>query len=251
MLTAQVIGVADGVGAWRHTNIDPSEIANAMMQHSKSVSEEQRDNLDPEDIMTQAFQKTVESGKVRGGSTTAIIAALETDDNAGKPPGKATGKLHLSNLGDSGLLLWRKNVIRYRAREIQHSFNAPYQLAIIPRRQREMKVHSDPPSAAFKDTVAVAEDDILIMGSDGLFDNVPNTELAKHCDMVLNTTGDYGGYVTPWTKWSRNSRGRAPAKDVVPNIVANAVLNAKSRTFMTPFSYALLENGVASAEDAK
>ena len=248
----KVVGVADGVGGWRATNIDPSEISNAMMEESKKVTEEERDNLNPLDVMTKAFTRVVSRGTIRGGSTTTLVAALETDDNEKKREGRATGKMHIANLGDSGLLQFRGGHVRHRAQEQQHSFNAPYQLAIIPRKaQGKMACISDPPSKALQETVDVREDDIFVLGTDGLFDNMHNSELKQLCDSVLNTTGDYGDYYTPWGKWTRNSRARCYAKDMVKQIVGVCQLNARSKTYVTPFSYALMENGVASADEAK
>eukprot|EP01061_Rhynchopus_euleeides_P003650 TRINITY_DN1293_c0_g1_i1.p1 TRINITY_DN1293_c0_g1~~TRINITY_DN1293_c0_g1_i1.p1 ORF type:complete len:489 (+),score=196.06 TRINITY_DN1293_c0_g1_i1:29-1468(+) len=247
----KVVGIADGVGGWRSTNIDPAEVSNYLMEYGKKLSEGDRNNTDPLDLMTQAWQEVVDSGKVRGGSTTALFATIESSDNSRAREGQARGKLRIANLGDSGLLLFRNNQVQYRARELQHRFNAPYQLAIIPRKHKDRDCISDPPSKAWQDTVDVKEDDIVLLGTDGLFDNVHNTELKNQCDSVLNTTGEYGDYYTPFGKWNRNSKGRMYAKDVVTTMVDSASLNASSRTYMTPFSYGLMEAGVASSTEAR
>eukprot|EP01064_Diplonema_japonicum_P011060 TRINITY_DN1833_c3_g2_i1.p1 TRINITY_DN1833_c3_g2~~TRINITY_DN1833_c3_g2_i1.p1 ORF type:complete len:420 (+),score=99.89 TRINITY_DN1833_c3_g2_i1:47-1306(+) len=247
----RVVGIADGVGGWRSTNIDPSEISNSLMEEGKKLSEENRDLMNPLEIMERSFNAVVESGKVRGGSTTALIASIDSQDNSNASAGKAKAVLNVANLGDSGLLVWRQNRIVYRATELQHRFNAPYQLAILPRKAKHADVISDPPSKSFQDRVPLVEDDIVLLGTDGLFDNVPNSELSQQCDLVLNTTGDYGNYFTPWGKWKRNTKCRLYAKDVVNDMVQAATVNAKSKTFMTPFSYALLEHGVSTVEEAQ
>ena len=247
-----VVGIADGVGGWRSTNIDPSEISNALMEEGKKLSERERDNTDPLDLMQRSFDEVVQSGNVRGGSTTSLFASIESNDNSRTRPGNAKGSLRVANLGDSGLLVFRASNIVYRAKELQHRFNAPYQLAIIPQKQKQQGCISDPPSKSFIDTVPVMEDDIVMLGTDGLFDNVPNSELKDHCDLVLNSTGDYGNYYTKFGEWQRNTnKARIYAKDAVVNVVNNAVLNARSRTFMTPFSYGLMEAGVATQNEAR
>eukprot|EP01063_Lacrimia_lanifica_P002412 TRINITY_DN11271_c0_g1_i1.p1 TRINITY_DN11271_c0_g1~~TRINITY_DN11271_c0_g1_i1.p1 ORF type:complete len:444 (+),score=165.90 TRINITY_DN11271_c0_g1_i1:48-1379(+) len=250
--TRQAIGIADGVGGWRATNINPADISNALMENGKKISEAERSNLDPLDLMTKSWDAVKKENKVRGGSTTALFATIESGDNEGKKDGGAKGILHLANLGDSGLLLWRKNHVRYRAKELQHRFNAPYQLAIIPEaRKKKMQAISDPPSKSFVESIPVQEDDIVVLGTDGLFDNMHNSEIAKHCDLTLNTTGDYGDWLTPWTKWKRNAKNRMYPKDVVPAMVEACMLNAKSKSYVSPFSYALMEHGVAEAEEAR
>ena len=40
--------------------------------------------------------------------------------------------LHTANLGDSGFVVIRKNIIVHRSQEQQHYFNSPFQLAIHP-----------------------------------------------------------------------------------------------------------------------
>lgn len=56
------------------------------------------------------------------GSSTACIIALHNEK----------GILHTANLGDSGFVVIRKNVIVHRSEEQQHYFNSPFQLAIHP-----------------------------------------------------------------------------------------------------------------------
>jgi protein phosphatase PTC7 len=56
------------------------------------------------------------------GSSTACIVALHKEKSI----------LHTANLGDSGFVVIRKNIIVHRSQEQQHYFNSPFQLAIHP-----------------------------------------------------------------------------------------------------------------------
>ena len=246
----RVAAVADGVGSWRQAGYDPSDISNSLMKNGKRISELERDNTSPLDLLRKSYDAVLESGDVRGGSTTALIAAIDSDRNNEKSSGKATGTLKVANLGDSGLMVFRKGNIVYRAREISHRFNTPYQLTVVPRKYKKQDLVCDPPEKASIEEFKLKEDDIIVMGTDGYFDNTPNSEVIQGADLVLNTTGDYGNWLTPFSKYKRNEQPRMYPKEVVKNMLATSILNAKSKTFMTPFSYGLLEQGV-EAKDAQ
>eukprot|EP01060_Flectonema_neradi_P030854 TRINITY_DN4561_c2_g1_i3.p1 TRINITY_DN4561_c2_g1~~TRINITY_DN4561_c2_g1_i3.p1 ORF type:complete len:456 (+),score=91.25 TRINITY_DN4561_c2_g1_i3:248-1615(+) len=242
--TRKVVGVADGVGSWRQAGFDPSEISNNLMKQGKHISETERDNTSPGDILTKSYNAVLESGEVRGGSTTALLATIDTHDNKNKAVGKATATLNIANLGDSGLVVFRKGNIVYRAKEISHKFNTPYQLAVVPRKFKNADLVCDLPEKATSEAFTLREDDVVIMGSDGYFDNTPNSEILQGAEQILNTSGDYGNWLTPFTKYKRNERPRMYPKDAVKSMLQTSILNAKSKTFMTPFSYGLLEQGV-------
>ena len=74
--------------------------------------------------------------------------------------------LYTSNLGDSGYLLLRKTesslVSVFRSQEQTHGFNFPYQIG----------TGGDDPSKAETQLHSVDHNDILIVGTDGLFDNL-------------------------------------------------------------------------------
>ena len=71
--------------------------------------------------------------------------------------------MKIANVGDSRLLLIRNGVCIYKTLEQQHSFNFPFQLGTGS---------EDSPADAFFEQVVIKEGDIVILGTDGLFDNV-------------------------------------------------------------------------------
>ena len=97
------------------------------------------------------------------GSATCVIASLD----------KEAPILYTSNLGDSGYLLLRKTgkelVSVYRSKEQTHGFNFPYQIGR----------GGDDPSKADTYLHSVDHNDILIVGTDGLFDNLYDEQIIE------------------------------------------------------------------------
>lgn len=178
-----VLGIADGVGSWRSNGIDPSGFSRSLMRNlEKVVIGEQEGShkgilgkfimgtstIDPPTgtlsaiaMLKSAFWKMVKeyhSGREKPfGSSTACILSMD----------KATGELDACNLGDSGYMLIRDNRILVRSVPQQHRFNAPYQLALTP----EGDIHDCSPMAA-TESIQLEKDDILILATDGLWDNL-------------------------------------------------------------------------------
>eukprot|EP01110_Echinostelium_bisporum_P005574 TRINITY_DN2360_c0_g1_i1.p2 TRINITY_DN2360_c0_g1~~TRINITY_DN2360_c0_g1_i1.p2 ORF type:complete len:142 (+),score=12.25 TRINITY_DN2360_c0_g1_i1:531-956(+) len=75
-----------------------------------------------------------------------------------------------ANLGDSGYMIMRQGEVFYKSTEQQHSFNFPFQLGT-----------GSPTLPKDSDTEKhdIEKGDIVILGSDGLFDNLFLTEIAR------------------------------------------------------------------------
>ncbi|XP_068651075.1 probable protein phosphatase 2C 55 isoform X2 [Aristolochia californica] len=149
----QAIGVADGVGGWADLGIDAGQYARELMSHSVcAIQEEPKGSIDPARVLEKAYTIT----KAKGSSTACIIAL--TDQG-----------LHAINLGDSGFLVVREGCTIFRSPVQQHDFNFTYQLA--------SGNNSDPPSSGQVFTIPVVPGDVIIAGTDGLFDNLYNNEV--------------------------------------------------------------------------
>jgi len=149
----QVIGVADGVGGWADLGVDAGQFARELMSHSvDAVREEPKGSIDPARVLEKAHSST----KARGSSTACIIALT------------AQG-LHAINLGDSGFIVVRDGCTIFRSPVQQHDFNFTYQL--------ESGAGGDLPSSGQVFTIPVAPGDVVIAGTDGLFDNLYNNEV--------------------------------------------------------------------------
>ena len=69
----------------------------------------------------------------------------------------------MANLGDSGLMIMREGARIFRTKEQQHEFDLPYQLGT------DAKVSAK--DATFEQ-VLIKKGDIVIVASDGLWDNL-------------------------------------------------------------------------------
>lgn len=172
----KVIGVADGVGGWRNEGVDPSLFANALMENAKLFAETHRSELDPEKILDAAYTKVVKDGVVKVGSSTACIAALRTDANGGHA-------LDVANIGDSGVMVVRNRDLHFRVHEKVHGFNAPFQLAVLPSKMVG-RAFSDRVQDCVRESVPVQVGDVVVMGTDGLFDNRFNSQLAADAGWI-------------------------------------------------------------------
>ncbi|KAF9345254.1 hypothetical protein BGX34_004907 [Mortierella sp. NVP85] len=117
-------------------------------------------NVNPVDIMEKSYEQSLLDAKNEGliGSSTACLAILRDDE------------LRIANLGDCGVSVIRRNEFIFRTEEQQHSFNYPYQLGTGS---------SDSPSDALTFTVKVESGDIVVMGSDGIFDNLFDEDILE------------------------------------------------------------------------
>lgn len=148
------IGVADGVGGWADVGINAGEYARELMSYSmKALLHEPKDSIDPARVLEKAYSKTNAQG-----SSTACIIALTSKG------------LHAINLGDSGFVVVRDGHTIFESLVQQHGFNFPYQL--------QSGSGADLPSSGQVFTVAVRTGDVIVVGTDGLFDNLYKDEIA-------------------------------------------------------------------------
>ncbi|XP_038722690.1 probable protein phosphatase 2C 80 [Tripterygium wilfordii] len=149
----QAIGVADGVGGWADVGINSGLFSRELMSNSvAAIQEEPEGSIDPARVLEKAHSGT----KAKGSSTACIIALTEKG-------------LDAINLGDSGFIVVRDGSTIFQSPVQQHGFNFTYQL--------ESGTTGDLPSSGQVFTISVASGDVVIAGTDGLFDNLYNNEV--------------------------------------------------------------------------
>lgn len=149
----QAIGIADSVGGWSTKGVDAGLYARELMAKSHlAILSQGEPPTNPKRILTKAFLNT----KAKG-SSTACILTLDHDC------------LHAVNIGDSGFMLIRGEVV-YRSPVQQHYFDCPFQLG---------SNSMDSPSSGDEMAVSVKPGDVIVAGTDGLFDNVFESEIEK------------------------------------------------------------------------
>ena len=166
------MGVADGVGGWRDMGIDPALFAWALTENCR-VSAETSGGT-PKDVLSSAFARLKREGRVKAGSSTACVVKFDREKRM----------LEYANLGDSGLLVIRgsnrgKGEVVFRTEDQQHFFNAPYQLSVVPKRMATRGNLMDNAEDADEGQVEVEGGDLVIIATDGVFDNLYDEEILR------------------------------------------------------------------------
>ncbi|KAJ3483998.1 hypothetical protein NLI96_g5929 [Meripilus lineatus] len=174
------LGVADGVGGWVESGVDPSVFSQALMYHAHRYSKlawvgepeidptqeyEEREEVEgwelkPEECLELALGGVLRERQVVAGSSTACIVNLNAS---------------------SGVLRAAKSM---PFREL--TFVSLRQLAKIPTSpfSRYEDAESDSPKDADLYETRLRDGDIVILYTDGLSDNVFMSELAAICSFV-------------------------------------------------------------------
>lgn len=147
------IGVADGVGGWAGI---PGSSSAKYSHDLMNLCNKYSDITNPLLILQAAYNDLDFSIQ---GSTTALVAQI--CDNS---------KLHICNVGDSALGIFRNGKLIFQTQDTLHGFNFPFQLG-----SRQI----DKPSDGSYDIVPIKEGDVIISGTDGLWDNMWNADIEK------------------------------------------------------------------------
>uniref|UniRef100_A0A1L8DMB2 Protein phosphatase n=1 Tax=Nyssomyia neivai TaxID=330878 RepID=A0A1L8DMB2_9DIPT len=160
---ADVIGVADGVGGWRSYGIDPGEFSSFLMKTcERLVNCASFNPQKPVSLLAYSYCELLEQKKPILGSSTACVLILNRENST----------VYTANIGDSGFIVVRKGEIVHRSEEQQHYFNTPFQLSLPPPGHGD-NVLSDSPDSADTLSFAVKDGDVILVATDGVFDNVP------------------------------------------------------------------------------
>ncbi|KAF4615357.1 hypothetical protein D9613_003050 [Agrocybe pediades] len=128
-------GVADGVGGWVESGVDPALFSQALMYHAHRYSRnawagepeidplmdyEEREQVEgwemtPYECLDLAYGGVLREKYVQAGSSTACIISLNA----------SSGVLRSANLGDSGYSILRGTTVIHQQRSQTHFFNCP------------------------------------------------------------------------------------------------------------------------------
>ncbi|KFX96791.1 hypothetical protein O988_05161 [Pseudogymnoascus sp. VKM F-3808] len=172
------MGVADGVGGWADSGVDPADFSHAfcdyMAYEANNFDPQSGESLSAMALMQEGYDSVVEDKTIRAGGSTACVAIARTD-----------GSLDVANLGDSGFLQLRLNAVHYNSEPQTHAFNTPYQLAIIPRAMRMMTQAfggtqlDDMPKDSAVSKHNLRHGDVLVFATDGVWDNLNSHDILK------------------------------------------------------------------------
>ena len=166
-----ILAVADGVGGWNEAGVDPALYSRKLISNVKEyfLSNKEHYSEFPKALGIEAVNNNKETG-------TSTLVLLTIDPK--------TNELVTSNIGDSGFIVLRKDKNGdykklYRSEEQQHGFNFPFQVG----------TEGDDPNGADVKRFTIGLSDLIIVGSDGLFDNLYDEDIEKICNTVNNRYG--------------------------------------------------------------
>ena len=178
------LGVADGVGSWYYRGVDPGIYARELMRLTEATI--QAGQRDPVKVLRQAYE-----GNKEQGTATACVAILND------------GQLNSVNVGDSGFIIIREGQVVQSRQITIHSFNFPFQLG---------KGSPDQPEDGVVAGIKLKPEDIIVMATDGLWDNLfeehvaelvveksDMSKLAKNIAEEARFAATEPGRKTPWS----------------------------------------------------
>ena len=227
-------GVADGVFMWRNLGIDAGMFSRRLMGVASEAfgsafalpnASETRlaatgappPVVPPEALLRTAFDEVTAEG-IKG-STTACIATIDA----------AHGVMRTANVGDSGFMLVRGDPgareVAHRSPHQEHEFGRPFQLGHHDA--------SDDPRDAMLTTFPLDPGDVIVMGSDGLWDNLSESEILAVVERAFKSTGYQRGL---------GAESRAAAARASGAVVSAAYAASMDKRRTTPYSLAATEN---------
>ncbi|KAF9894265.1 hypothetical protein FE257_007767 [Aspergillus nanangensis] len=184
---AVAFAVADGVGGWAESKVDPADFSHALcgyMAQSAIDWNGPAGQLRPKQLLQAGYDQVVADDGIRAGGSTASVGVALDD-----------GRVELANLGDSGSVLLRGAAVHHYSLPQTHGFNTPYQLSIIPPRMRTQAsifggaFLEDFPRDAVSTSLQMQHGDVLLLATDGVFDNLNNQDILKLITSRMMLTG--------------------------------------------------------------
>ncbi|KAM4055204.1 stage II sporulation protein E (SpoIIE) domain-containing protein [Hirsutella rhossiliensis] len=239
---AVALGVADGVGGWTDSGVNPADFSHGLCDYMAAVAYEHgpaaSTPLTARRLMQKGYDAVCNDGSVHAGGSTACVAIAAPD-----------GILDVANLGDSGFLHLRLNAVNAYSEPQTHAFNTPFQLSLIPPRVAARMAAfggtqlSDLPHDADVTHHRVRHGDVLVLATDGVLDNLFNQDILRIASRVMVSGG----------AWSMTPTGVLCATDSIEALVSPArpaVGDADNRPERTVTLQSLLATELAGAAKA-
>jgi protein phosphatase PTC7 len=198
------MAVADGVGSWREYGVDPRDFSHRLMEECENVLDEASSQchltetkdkkfcrmLSPAELLAKSYERTKAANII--GSSTVCVGLFDSVHH----------QLHFSNIGDSGILVLRhidsdvagalrrdkttprvdrKSDLRvaFVSQQQLKSFNHPFQVGWTGEEINDPNASFKNASESCTSSVHILRGDIIIMATDGLFDNVDVDDIAS------------------------------------------------------------------------
>lgn len=226
------LAVVDGVGSWKYDNVTVRHFVTEFMEvlkgkfhalsHSTLRSHDNDENFHYELINESLLflERAPQKAELNRGSCT--IASVSINMRT----------LHMSSflLGDAGFLIIRNSRVIFRSQDMLKSWNSPYQIGIGDG-NRDVVDH---PMFGSERRFKLQFNDVIVLGSDGLFDNLFD-------DHILSTVKWFTKrkFIAPWTQRTYTQIARKIAKHLT--VDAKKVGEEVQRLIWSPFSKEILD----------
>lgn len=154
------LGVADGVGQWSFEGTNPGVYAQELIKNCEKLALD----CNSDSICNPAELLKLSVGETQSpGSSTVLLAQL-------------VGQvLQVANIGDSGFIILRHGSVYKRSSPMLHVFHFPLQIGR----------GDDPSNLVELYRIDLEEEDVIILASDGLLDNLYDQEIASEVSKYL------------------------------------------------------------------
>jgi len=210
LASPMLLGVADGVSQLEEFGMDASELPHELLRSCEGIGMSQLipdRPVDPQDayrgpvsLLKDAYEETESLG-----STTVLLAIM---DNSTKIHGKIHPMVAVLTIGDCELLILRRlqgaqsrlqAVFHTEMQRIDGNVQTPLQLARVddrvdPEFDEDLALEVIERGSAVH-CVSAYEGDIIVLGSDGVFDNLFLDELIDICNEALVPAVHGGAFV--------------------------------------------------------
>lgn len=200
LTSPMLLGVCDGVSQLEEYGMDPALLPHELLQTCEELAMLQLvpdGPVNPQDayrgpisLLKEAYEATESKG-----STTVLLGAL---DNSTRIHGKLHPMIAVLSIGDCELLMLRRThgrqsplqaVFHTEMQRIDHNVQTPLQLARVDARIDEDFDESIALEVIEKGSavhcVSAYEGDLVVMGSDGVFDNLFLDEIVEICNEAI------------------------------------------------------------------
>jgi len=231
LCSPMLVAVADGVSQIEEFGIDASELPNELLNAVEELAvsqllpgQETADYCGPITMMKDAYESTESLG-----STTILTAIM---DNSTRIHGKLHPMIAVCSIGDCEILIFRRGsdgrlqpVFHTEMQRIDGNAQAPLQLARVddtvdPDFDESIAIEVIERGSAVH-CVSAFEGDIIVAGSDGVFDNMFIDEILSICEEMLPPT-------QPGAKF------RPAHRDLLGEIAKRCVMESHGKTHPGP-----------------
>ena len=179
--------IADGVGGWTEQGIDPADFSHGLCSHMAQFASDwtgENGKLGPVQLLNQGYKAVINDPDIEAGGSTACVGIVDED-----------GRMRIANLGDSGFLQVRLGTVHHYSNPQTHAFNTPYQMSLTPpailaqaKNFGGLPLNDKPDRADLADHM-LRHGDVLVLATDGVWDNLDSQDVLKIVSRIMRETG--------------------------------------------------------------